>query len=153
MLSPIRCLTLSAVAITVMAASVSIAGLGGKYDTEGSWKVNFRGGGSATGTFEGNSRVGGKSIRLNSDTNSGCDLDGVAKLPKKVEQGKTKVARGKFVSDCGGAGTTKFMVKNGSGSLKENRKGDANGKLKIKGKGKGGFADRSSFTASARGVD
>ncbi|MEM0913041.1 MAG: hypothetical protein AAGK09_00345 [Planctomycetota bacterium] len=137
-----------------MTASVAIGNnFNGKYDTEGDWTVKFPGGFKAKGTFEGDSKLGGKSFRLKSETDSGCDLDGKGKLPDKADKGRNKIASGKFTSDCGGAGKTKFIVDKGSGSLQENRKGDAKSKAKVKGEGKGGFGDGATFTASAKGSD
>ena len=142
---------IAAACCIVFAGTVAYANFNGKYDTDGSWKVKFSGGGSAKGTFDGNSKLGGKKFTLKSDTNSGCDLDGKGKLDSKAEQGKNKIVGGRFTSDCGMSGTTKFDVQKGTGSLKENRKGDENSKAKLKAKGKGGFADGSTAPVSARG--
>ncbi|MEO0966356.1 MAG: hypothetical protein AAFY08_14705 [Planctomycetota bacterium] len=145
-----RSLILAFLAIGVLSASVAIGSFNGKYDTEGDWTVKFPSGFKASGTFEGDGKLGGKKFSLKSETDSGCDLDGKGKLPSKADKGKSKISGGKFTSDCGVSGKTKFSVDKGSGSLKENRKGDANGKVKVKGEGKGGFGDGAKFTASAK---
>lgn len=154
MFNPLRSLVLASLAIGVMGASIAIGNVNGKYDTEGTYKLKFAGGGGTfKGTFEGDSRVRGKSFSLDSETDSGCDLSGKGKATEKIEEGRSKARKGKFQSDCGGLGTTKFTLDKGSGSVQENRKGDANSKSKAKASGKGGFAPGSTVTITTRGTD
>ncbi|MEM6334746.1 MAG: hypothetical protein AAF823_15540 [Planctomycetota bacterium] len=146
-----RSAAVAAACCIAFAGTVAYANFNGKYDTGGSWKVKFNGGGSASGTFDGSSKIGGQKFNLKSDTNSGCDLDGKGKLDGKAEKGKNEIVGGKFTSDCGLSGKTRFTVQKGNGTLKENRKGDENSKAKLKATGKGGFANNSTATVKARG--
>ncbi|MEM9253161.1 MAG: hypothetical protein AAGB29_12500 [Planctomycetota bacterium] len=154
MFSPRSGLLLAFLAMGVMSASIAIGNVNGKYDTEGTYKLKFAGGGGTfKGTFEGDSRIKGKGFTLDTETDSGCELTGKGKATEKIEEGRGKMQKGKFTSDCGMLGATKFSIDKGSGSVKENRKGDANSKSKAKATGKGGFAPGSTVTITTRGSD
>jgi hypothetical protein len=147
-------ITVAACVVTMLAVAVatSHASFNGKYKTKGDWAVTFDGGGTLKGTFKGGSKLGGKTFDLDSKMNIGCDLTGKGRLDKLPRgNGKTGVRQARFVTDCDVFGSTRFDVKSGKGTLKQTRKGSQSTRLKLKGVGTSGFADKASFKATSRG--